>query len=251
MEILIHCDILYLDHKKKDNDSLYPRTDYGLTDQKLFAITKDDAIRHTPLKFPMIVPPKEYGQQKLGGYLLNDSYYADELMTQKQSNKESSYILNTPDNLVYHLVNNVSKTPFKINTVLLDYLHSDKGSGLLIQEDQTKVRDSKKLTGSSLKEYHKINSQYAHQQYILHIADLYKNFPSIYFPVKLDQRGRLYCVPPYLNYQSSELSKALLLFSSPGKINKNNLDDISYLTTFGIGCFDPKFTRETPRKREN
>ena len=62
------------------------------------------------------------------------------------------------------------------------------------------------------------------QETTLGLAEFYRKFSKIYFPIRLDQRGRLYCSPAYLKYQSNELSKALVLFAYPGIINKNNLE---------------------------
>lgn len=60
------------------------------------------------------------------------------------------------------------------------------------------------------------------QENILDIAILYQNFSKIYFPVRLDQRGRLYCSSSYLNYQGNELAKSLLLFAVPSTIHKRD-----------------------------
>lgn len=69
------------------------------------------------------------------------------------------------------------------------------------------------------------------------IAAFYSKFSRIYFPVRLDQRGRLYCSPSFLNYQSSELSKALLLFAEPSIIRKDNINSIVYVKAYGANCY--------------
>lgn len=50
----------------------------------------------------------------------------------------------------------------------------------------------------------------------------------MYFPVRLDQKGRLYCTPNYLDYQANDLSKPLILLAEPGIIEKNNVDSIIF-----------------------
>lgn len=65
----------------------------------------------------------------------------------------------------------------------------------------------------------------------------YKDFNEIYFPIKLDQRGRLYCTPNFFHYQSNELSKALILFSKPGIVKRDDLESINYLKCYGANCF--------------
>ncbi len=85
--------------------------------------------------------------------------------------------------------------------------------------------------------YKALVSNLVRQEFRLKIANLFKNYNSIYFPVKLDHRGRLYCTPAYFNYPSSDLAKALILFSIPGIINNNYLDEIKYLKSYGVNCF--------------
>lgn len=53
----------------------------------------------------------------------------------------------------------------------------------------------------------------------------------------MDIRVRVYCSSTYLTYQTSELAKALLLFSNPGIINKKDLTSIKYLEFYGVNCF--------------
>jgi DNA-directed RNA polymerase len=54
--------------------------------------------------------------------------------------------------------------------------------------------------------------------HILAIARVYEKVENLYFHVRLDQITRIYCSPLYLNYQSTDLAKSLLLFSKPGVI---------------------------------
>ena len=82
-----------------------------------------------------------------------------------------------------------------------------------------------------------LRSKYNLQETILGLADFYKNFSNIYFPLRLDSRGRIYCSSSYLHYQSTELAKALLLFAKPGVISKKNLDDTKFLEFYGVNCF--------------
>lgn len=63
------------------------------------------------------------------------------------------------------------------------------------------------------------------------------NVPSIYFTLRSDQRGILYCEPNYFNYQSHELSKSFLLFANPGVIDNSNVECIRYLKPYGANCY--------------
>ena len=69
------------------------------------------------------------------------------------------------------------------------------------------------------------------------MAEFYRRFAKIYFPVRLDQTSRLYCTTSYLNYQSNELTRALLLFAYPCIISRYSMQSIIYLKRYGANCF--------------
>lgn len=57
--------------------------------------------------------------------------------------------------------------------------------------------------------------------YILQIANIKKKI-TIYFPVKLDQTGRIYCINCYFYYKANDLAKSLLLFNKSDIIQRND-----------------------------
>ncbi len=72
---------------------------------------------------------------------------------------------------------------------------------------------------------------------ILSLATIFKNVPHFYIPVRIDNRGRIYCMADYLNYQGIELAKSLLLFSKGDRILKCEYESINFLKIFGANCF--------------
>nr|YP_009469563.1 hypothetical protein [Pseudocercospora mori]AVE15073.1 hypothetical protein [Pseudocercospora mori] len=210
------------------------RLEYKIVDPDLLKLDKKDVIAVTPLRLPMIVEPKDYKDGE-GGYLLNNVDYSEDIFTDKHSYKLGSEL--APDNKVLPLVNSLNKMPFKINTELLDFVTSDIGSYLLIKSSDLELEPGVVLSKYKQNSHKKLVSKFVHQEFILKIANLYRNFNSIYYPVRLDHRGRLYCMAPYLNYQGNDLAKALLLFSYPGTLDKSHLDDVKYLKAFGANCF--------------
>ena len=57
---------------------------------------------------------------------------------------------------------------------------------------------------------------------IIWLAQKFKDYATIYYPLQFDFRGRAYCVPAFLNYQSISGAKAMLLFSNGKEITKEN-----------------------------
>ena len=66
----------------------------------------------------------------------------------------------------------------------------------------------------------------------------------------LYQRGRLYCSPGFLNYQSTELSKALLLFAKHGTIVKTNYQAIMYLKAYVANCFGGTISKQSIQSKQ-
>lgn len=100
------------------------------------------------------------------------------------------------------MINKISCTPFKVNIYLLDFINTDLGSSLLIQESYLSIYEkSEKLSKYKQVKYKSLVSKWILQQLIFKMASLFKKYNYIYFPVKIDNRGRLYCIPPYFNYQ--------------------------------------------------
>jgi DNA-directed RNA polymerase len=103
-------------------------------------------------------------------------------------------------NKIYNMVNNISDTPFKINQPLLDYLISAGTKHNLLMDPLIKHKYAdfffEKIKRSRYQErmLASYNSKVLLQETILDLAEFYKRFSKIYFPVRLDQRGVDYIV---------------------------------------------------------
>lgn len=77
-----------------------------------------------PVKFPMVYSPVIYNENKLGGYFLNDKEYIADIFIPKAAYKINSVIDVKAESgrIIYNTINRMSRTPFKINTDLLDIL---------------------------------------------------------------------------------------------------------------------------------
>jgi len=93
-----------------------------------------------------------------------------------------------------------------------------------------------------------ISKRYVQENIIL-IANTYENVDEFFLPVRIDYRGRIYCNTSYLNYQGTELAKALLLFSKGEKILKTDQESINYLKIFGANCFGNKLDKKSANDR--
>ena len=192
-----------------------------------------------PLKLPMLCKPKEFSENSTGGYLLNEMYDNKSLFIEKHLYRESSTIYIKND--VYPCVNSFMACPYKINKSVLEFIY-DRGieKGLIIDHTiphEYEHIDEKKRTKYQQSEYQSHKSQLYLQNNIMHIVSIFKDVPKFYFPVRLDQRGRLYCDTVYFTYQGTDLAKCLINFAIPDTLDRNNKEAIEYFYVYGANCF--------------
>ena len=169
---------------------------------------------------------------------------------------KTKIINNKSDSLVLQLVNGVSSVPYKINCTVLDFLLDSNNSEFLtspiiydakIYSSLTKLRkDDIKLYKEVLSNKSVINLE----QQIINIASLFRDITTLYFPDTLDSKGRLYCIPNYLNYQAHGLARALLLFSLPSKLHFHDTTSINYFKTFGANSFGGPISKQSIEKKD-
>lgn len=82
-------------------------------DDSLLSTSNKHTIINMPTKLPMVVKPKSYSKNVLGGYLLNDVKFAEGIFIEKKA-YSINYVLSACSN-IYDMINKISSTPFKIN----------------------------------------------------------------------------------------------------------------------------------------
>jgi hypothetical protein len=196
------------------------------------------------MRLPMVCEPLKYTAEKLGGYLLNNDKYKENLFIEKKRYRHDSQL---STDIVYNMVNKTSATPYKVNLELLSYIvmYGIEQGLIMDPEARHEFESLDYLKAHQKKKLASFNSKMLLQETILDIAELFSKFPRFYFPVRIDVRGRLYCTPTYFNYQSNELAKALILFAEPSKIQKTDTTSIEYLICYGVNCFGGKVSKQS------
>ena len=233
------------------------------TEDLLNSLNNKESTYYLPYKLPMIVKPKPYYRIKLsdgyvkehlGGYLLNNIAYTDDIIKQKWNNKRDTEIRD--ENVIYNLVNNINSVGFKINTDVLNFINTYRNVYDLIETDNEKDKEKSnyllnrsKLNESEYIELESYLSKRVQENNTLGIAKAYSHVHEFFLPVRLDFRGRLNCISEYLNYQSGELAKSLLLFSKPEKIYKTDITAIQFLKSYGANCFGNKLDKKSWNER--
>ena len=190
-----------------------------------------------PRLLPMVVPPKDWTTTDDGGYYtINQNLI---LMTaENQATIEpSEETLNT--------INTVQRTPWSINTSVLDVARELQGReyrlGVLAnkeevsfplkpftednpswpQENPEAFKQWKKRMSAAYSEQHSLISKERDVVQIIQIAQQFRDYASIYFPWSMDFRGRLYPLPPYLQIQGEDLAKGLLQFATGKRLGES------------------------------
>ena len=234
---------------KKDKNTIYVPT------EEILNTLGTKSLVNLPFRIPMVVKPHPYYREvidgsvieRLGGYLLNDYKTSDSLIIDNWELKESSTIKD--ENVVYDLVNNMNSVGYKINKDVLNFLDNYG-----VEYDLILHKESPLLNKPNLRKMEKIQlesyqNKVELQENILGLARVYSQIHEFYLPVRIDFRGRMYCISEYLNYQSTELAKSLLLYSNPEKIKKTDSIAISYLKAFGANCFGNKLDKKSWNER--
>lgn len=193
-----------------------------------------------PVFPPMIVPPRDWETPYTGGYLTEELSRKVPLIKTSNPQLLTELAARGSDLApVYAAVNALQRVAFKINTRVLEvatYLHhSGKEVDGLPATQPKRVPDRPcakedieafkaanpeawKAYVKSVKDAHDFNNaprragDLMELQRVLAVAENYKSYEHIYFPLQLDFRGRVYPVPSYLHPQGSDLCKGLLTF---------------------------------------
>ena len=246
---LLEIDLLYQDLDVK-NDTVKEKEYYLRIDKNIrsLLLKSSNKFLHTPQKLPMICKPKEFvyslneKENKLGGYLLNDIYYTDEIFKNKKGYEEITKL--TEDNIIVGLINGLSAIPYRINTDTLEFIKLyGFEKQILTDNSDEKLQKfmenpySSNLTKTEKNKYRSIYSKIILESNILNISECYSNESEIYFPVRLDNRTRIYCETDYFDYQKSDLAKGLISFVNKGIISKVDTEAINYLKAYGCNMY--------------
>ena len=226
---------------------------------------RDFASLVNPEYLPMVVPPRDWTSPTDGGYL---TPYAPQmpLIKVRNSPKSRNYFedlssLTDSMEAVYHSVNILQRTAWRINPFVLDVFKKIHGLGLPVatlpsvedippipspleksqKTNELTEQQKEKFKAWKRKEVERHDANFAMQSKrlmvgtIARIAHDYAEYEAIYFPHSMDFRGRLYPAPMFLNPQGNKLAKGLLEFAEGKAIGSN--EAAFELAVHGANCF--------------
>jgi DNA-directed RNA polymerase, mitochondrial len=184
-----------------------------------------------PILMPMVVRPKRWRSQYVGGYLT--PVIGNKLVKVPSSAKAYTEDLKTRDlSKVYEAVNHVQETPWRVNRRVLEVMREVWDSGGVIgglpsrleeplpakPADIDENEESLKAWKRAAAEVYERNASETSKRLALHqriwIAERFAEEPAIWFPHQMDFRGRVYPMPSVgVHPQADDTGKALLEFA--------------------------------------
>ena len=191
-----------------------------------------------PEYLPCVMKPKEWTGVEGGAYWTSEMPPLDLVKQKNKRFKQELENFQMPE--VYNAVNTMQNTPFRINTFVLDVMnhawdngHDWGGMPSSFLKDLPNKPHDIDTNAESRKEYkkkasiiHTENNRTKSKRIlfskILHSGEKFRGYEKIYYPLQMDFRSRVYCVPAFLNYQSIGGAKALLEFAVGKAITSDN-----------------------------
>lgn len=203
----------------------------------------DDELLHMPAYAPTLIPPLDWEGPRGGGY--HTPFVKSPVLIRFKANHEEQRqvaleeyeALDMPE--VYAAVNYVQRTPWAINTKVLEVAETiwEKDlalAGIIRQEkieprarpDVAKETQEYKDWAKEASDIHADNakrvSQFLAQRRTLTLARRLAEEPEFFFPHHLDFRGRMYSIVSDLSPQGRDLDRGLLTFAKGKPVEEDD-----------------------------
>jgi DNA-directed RNA polymerase len=212
---------------------------------KWIAESKESAILLSPVRYPMIVPPRSWSTMYDGGYINTNLHPLKLVKSMHKANTETLEGVDMPD--VYSAVNTLQQTPWKINKFILETMQTCLSEGVgvagldnfemkpvpkapypqgMSKEDfmawldanDEKYREYSAIRAEAARHNNRVAAKALSNPSRMELATKFQDREAIYFPYTLDFRGRVYPVASFVSPQGDDASKALLKFAVPKEL---------------------------------
>ena len=225
------------------------RCNYIYPTEKFFKF-KDDIVKQTelfsPLSWPMIVEPKDWGVLESGGYYLNDLNRCHDMVRRGvpssiQGKKTREFL------------NKIQKVPYRLNSFtitiseILEARQHEVGKfrpSINLEEppkpldiatnEEAKAEWKKKANEIHTKNVNNFRIS-CRTRMTLNVMQEFKD--KVYWiPWSFDYRGRTYPIPSFLTPQADDFGKSLIRFADESEITEDGKEWLAFhvATTFGL-----------------
>ena len=205
-----------------------------------------EAELFAPLKWPMLIPPKDWSNEVAGGYLTNEVMRGNDLVrrgdpTRIQGEKPLEFL------------NRIQKVAYTLNPFVVSIAEVLEKRGIKVGKfipiieiplppkpvDIAENFDSRKSYRRQAAEVMNKNAaafrRSCRTRMTMEAVRRFKTCKRFYIPHSFDYRGRCYPIPPFLTPQDTDFGKSLLLFSEAAFVNDEAEEWLAFqvATTYG------------------
>ena len=216
-----------------------------------FLDIKDEVMANaelfSPLTWPMLVPPRDWTNEKPGGYLLNEISRNHTLI---RKTDHAPIQGETP----LAFLNKIQKVGYTLNpfTVKVAKILQERGISVgkflpIIHYDlppkPPDIADNKESRKKYRREAAEVMNKRAAEfrkscrtRMVMQAVERFKDVQRFYIPWSFDYRGRAYPIPAFLTPQDTDFGKALINFADESFINESGCQWLAFqcATTYGL-----------------
>ena len=201
----------------------------------------------SPLAWPMLVIPRDWSNEQVGGYILNEVMKGHDLV---RRGKKTLIQGETP----LDFLNKIQKVGYKLNpfTVktakflqekeisvgkFLPIIHYDlPPKPVDIAENKESRMEYRRKTAEVLNKQAQETRRSCRTRQTMEAVEKFKDRDRFYIPWSFDYRGRAYPIPAFLTPQDTDFGKSLIKFADEAEVTPESYKWLAFqvATTYGL-----------------
>ena len=215
-----------------------------------FMDIKDEVMANaelfSPLAWPMLVPPRDWSNEQVGGYILNEVMHGHELV------RRGDHAL-IQGEIPLAFLNKIQQVKYRLNPFIVRVAEALQERGIsvgkflpIVHYDlppkpvdiETNKESRKAYRRSAAEVMNKRAAEFKRSCRTRMTMEAVARFKDreFYIPWSFDYRGRAYPIPAFLTPQDTDFGKSLLQFADAVDLNENAEDWLAFqvATTYGL-----------------
>lgn len=201
----------------------------------------------SPLAWPMLIEPNDWGHTRPGGYLLNEVMRGHEMV---RRGKPCRIQGETP----IEFLNKIQKVAYRLNPFIVEVaetlLEKQVAVGKFIPivevplppkpvdiaENYDSRKDYRRRAAEAMNSNAQAFRRSCRTRMIMNAVQIFKGREKFYVPWSFDYRGRAYPIPAFLTPQDTDFGKSLLRFHEEAYMTPDAEDWLAFqvATTYGL-----------------
>ena len=201
----------------------------------------------SPLAWPMLVPPKDWSNEEVGGYILNEVMKGHDLVRRGDRHRIQG---ETP----LDFLNKIQKVGYKLNPFIvrtakflqekeisvgkfLPIIHYDlPPKPVDIAENKESRKNYRRQAAEVLNRQAQETRRSCRTRMTMEAVEKFKDREVFYIPWSFDYRGRAYPIPAFLTPQDTDFGKSLIKFAKEAEVTPESYKWLAFqvATSYGL-----------------